>query len=47
MAEILILVVLVALVALVVGAVLLAHADITHGEREAEDWLEHDERRPS
>jgi len=43
-AEILILVVL---VALVVGAVLLAHADVTHGEREAEDWLEHDERRPS
>ncbi|MET0323985.1 MAG: hypothetical protein ABW219_02095 [Ilumatobacteraceae bacterium] len=44
MAEILILVVL---VTLVVGAVLLAHADVTHGEAEAEDWAEHDERRPS
>ena len=44
MAEIVILVVL---VTLVIGAVLLAHVDGAHGEREAEDWNEDDRRHPA
>jgi hypothetical protein len=44
MAEI---VMLFVLLTLVVGAVLLVHVDGASGEREAHEWPEHDDRRPS